>query len=46
MPSAGEVDLKVGMRAAEFMEHYSPFVVDITYPEVEGEDAGQAVPAD
>jgi prolyl-tRNA editing enzyme YbaK/EbsC (Cys-tRNA(Pro) deacylase) len=28
---AGEVDLKVGLRAAEFIKVYQPMVVDCTY---------------
>jgi hypothetical protein len=28
---AGEVDLKVGLRAAEFVEKYRPMVLDCTY---------------
>ena len=31
---AGEVDLKVGMSAAQFIAAYKPIVVDCTYEEV------------
>jgi prolyl-tRNA editing enzyme YbaK/EbsC (Cys-tRNA(Pro) deacylase) len=34
---AGEVDLKLGMSASDFIAAYQPFVVDCTYEE--GEDA-------
>lgn len=37
---AGEVDLKVGFSASEFMAAYDPYVVDCTYEE--GEEAPQA----
>ena len=30
---AGEVDLKIGMSAAEFVAAYEPFVLDCTYPD-------------